>query len=193
MAFNTKSVFEDPGTVRLTGTEQPVSFAVIESDLLGSEGDEIFNCVRGRGWLSELLARKTDHKSFAPQPLAEKIDIGRVREWLEHCQAHHHACRREGTIPSIKVIDCGTQTLVATDSLSKSGTDKRYLTLSYVFGPSNPSDKYVDGRRIINVPPLLNDAIKLTVELGYRYLWIDRYCIDQQNKAEKQKQIQQMD
>ena len=162
VAFSTESIFEDPGAIELTGNEQPVSFAVIESDLLGSEGDEIFNCVRGRGWLSELPAAKAKNESFTPQELPEKTDVGRVRMWLEHCQTHHKDCRRDAKIPAIKVIDCETRNLVATDSLKIPEAEKRYLTLSYVFGPSQPGDKYVDGRRIINLPPLISDAIELT-------------------------------
>jgi len=33
----------------------------------------------------------------------------------------------------------------------------------------------------------------LTLDLGYRYLWIDRYCIDQDDMEEKAQQTAQMD
>jgi Heterokaryon incompatibility protein (HET) len=33
----------------------------------------------------------------------------------------------------------------------------------------------------------------VTVSLGMEYLWVDRYCIDQSNKQNKHRQIQQMD
>lgn len=35
--------------------------------------------------------------------------------------------------------------------------------------------------------------MRVTKELGLRYIWIDRYCINQDDDAEKQTQIQQMD
>jgi hypothetical protein len=42
------------------------------------------------------------------------------------------------------------------------------------------------------VPLLIEDAIEVTKKLGFRYIWIDRYCIPQDNEAEKYSQIQNM-
>jgi len=39
-------------------------------------------------------------------------------------------------------------------------------------------------------PKLIKDSIDVTLALGFQYLWIDRYCI---NETEKQWQIEQMD
>ena len=36
-------------------------------------------------------------------------------------------------------------------------------------------------------------AITVTRKLGFRYLWIDRYCINQQRIEEVSTQVQQMD
>ncbi|KAK0751444.1 heterokaryon incompatibility, partial [Schizothecium vesticola] len=43
------------------------------------------------------------------------------------------------------------------------------------------------------IPGLIVDAMKVVRGLGYRYLWVDRYCINQDDVAEKQEQIAQMD
>jgi hypothetical protein len=42
------------------------------------------------------------------------------------------------------------------------------------------------------LPRTIEDAIKVTLQLGFRYLWIDRYCISQNNFSEKHLQIQSM-
>lgn len=44
-----------------------------------------------------------------------------------------------------------------------------------------------------NLPLTIEDAISVTKGLGLRYLWVDQYCIDQNNSQEKQAQIQKMD
>jgi hypothetical protein len=42
-------------------------------------------------------------------------------------------------------------------------------------------------------PRTIGDAISLTTSLGYRYLWVDRYCIPQADARAKHLQIQSMD
>ena len=44
-----------------------------------------------------------------------------------------------------------------------------------------------------STPILIRDAIATTKRLGHQYLWIDRYCIPQQEGEESRSQIQQMD
>ncbi|KAK4100523.1 heterokaryon incompatibility, partial [Parathielavia hyrcaniae] len=39
----------------------------------------------------------------------------------------------------------------------------------------------------------ISDAIQVTKALGYNYLWVDRYCIDQSDPQEMHSQINQMD
>ncbi|KAK8097529.1 heterokaryon incompatibility protein-domain-containing protein [Apiospora sp. TS-2023a] len=50
------------------------------------------------------------------------------------------------------------------------------------------------GEKVIQstFPPTIEDAINVTIQLGFSYLWVDRYCIDQTDEAHKTSQIQQM-
>ncbi|POS74774.1 hypothetical protein DHEL01_v206829, partial [Diaporthe helianthi] len=43
------------------------------------------------------------------------------------------------------------------------------------------------------VPVVIEDAIKVTLALGFQFFWVDKYCIDQENQATKHKQIFHMD
>lgn len=43
------------------------------------------------------------------------------------------------------------------------------------------------------LPATILDAITVTNRLGFRYLWVDRYCINQHDKNKAQIQINQMD
>lgn len=39
------------------------------------------------------------------------------------------------------------------------------------------------------MPKTIRDAVRITKELGHRYLWVDQYCISQRNDAHKDQQI----
>ncbi|KAH8670152.1 hypothetical protein BGZ60DRAFT_355170, partial [Tricladium varicosporioides] len=39
----------------------------------------------------------------------------------------------------------------------------------------------------------VEDAIAVAQNLGYRYLWVDKYCISQGDKEEAQRQTRAMD
>ncbi|KAF1974649.1 heterokaryon incompatibility, partial [Bimuria novae-zelandiae CBS 107.79] len=67
-----------------------------------------------------------------------------------------------------------------------------YIALSYVWGDNSNGDDasyLLEGK---SLPRTIEDSIAMTKSLYYRYLWIDRYCIDQSNAAEKEEQIVQM-
>lgn len=61
----------------------------------------------------------------------------------------------------------------------------------YVWGGSTSSEFTVELPS--KLPDTIEDAIAITRALELRYLWIDRYCIDQFNSAEKKEQVDQMD
>jgi hypothetical protein len=43
------------------------------------------------------------------------------------------------------------------------------------------------------VPQVILDAMVVTLQLGYRYLWVDKYCISQNGNQDKHEQIRSMD
>jgi heterokaryon incompatibility protein (HET) len=54
------------------------------------------------------------------------------------------------------------------------------------------SRKKSDSRLPKDIPLTIKDAIQVTKALGYRWLWVDKYCIDQNNETEKQTQCGRM-
>lgn len=54
-----------------------------------------------------------------------------------------------------------------------------YITLSYVWGSEVSEGPDQFGKLPSTLPNLMSDVIKVVLALGYRYLWIDRYCIPQ--------------
>ncbi|KAF3066286.1 hypothetical protein CFAM422_009188 [Trichoderma lentiforme] len=97
-------------------------------------------------------------------------------------------CSPKSDLRGTRVIDCQEQ------SVAEHEPGMRYVALSYVWGQSQPQRVVADGKRLpAQLPLLIRDAMAVTQAAGFRYLWVDRYCIDQNNPTLKHEQIRQMD
>ncbi len=101
-------------------------------------------------------------------------------------------------IPGIRLIDVEQACLV------KMPRECQYITLSYVWGaiPSfmttKANLKELESPGILQtlahrLPSTTRDAIDLVRMLGYRFLWVDRLCIVQDDKANVQANVWNMD
>ncbi|KAF5633314.1 ankyrin repeat-containing protein [Fusarium tjaetaba] len=84
---------------------------------------------------------------------------------------------------------------------SQTGDPPPYVALSYVWGKSQGSQQSAKQKQQDSlgrkgdgsVDPTIEDAMSVTLELGYTYLWVDRYCVVQEgNEAVKQEQLRHM-
>ncbi|KAK0716383.1 heterokaryon incompatibility protein-domain-containing protein, partial [Lasiosphaeris hirsuta] len=112
--------------------------------------------------------------------------------WIDFCENHDScACpkRKETTvtggtkdISGFRLVDCKTEEDV------KASVNQAFVALSYVWGApcSGNAGESSPWSRVVK------DAIEVTRQLGYRYLWVDRHCIDQENAQEKHQQIARM-
>ncbi|KAI1210238.1 heterokaryon incompatibility protein-domain-containing protein [Annulohypoxylon truncatum] len=123
-----------------------------------------------------------------------KINIDLLKYWVSTCYDQHGKdCNpaESELIPSLRVID------VRTGIIEKAQPRCKYVALSYVWGSSQPpknNSQNGQGRGLLDIAPeTIKDAAWLTEELGYRYIWIDRYCIPQDDPQAKHDQIQRMD
>jgi len=133
---------------------------------------------------------------YRAQPVGESWDSLKARTWLHTCvQSHHSACSRKTfSIPGMNLIDCEKLEIVAANKSSS------WLALSYVWGnnyqaPATIEDTgFCEGSRVpVDMPGTIRDAISVTQQLGYRYLWVDEYCIDQNDEIHQKTQINKMD
>ncbi|KAK7423670.1 hypothetical protein QQX98_000860 [Neonectria punicea] len=134
-----------------------------------------------------------DHQPFvnytkAPQmPVLvdhAKVNYEPLRKWREMVQ---HIAREEMLVLPVSVIDCHKREVVPV----RGPCD--YVALSYVWGPAVAQGAPGKGKSLpALLPRTVEDAITVVKELGLRYLWIDRYCLDQSNKAEFKAQLDQM-
>ncbi|KAF2122720.1 heterokaryon incompatibility protein-domain-containing protein [Lophiotrema nucula] len=118
-----------------------------------------------------------------------KFDANEARKWLEHClQTSSHTQCSEKKLKGknvLRVIDCSNKRLLDLPSSAK------YVCLSYCWGDFRPASPSADG--LPALPQTIKDAISVVLDLGFTYLWVDAYCIDQGNALAKHIDIRRMD
>jgi hypothetical protein len=129
-------------------------------------------------------------------PLEGSVDFHLVSTMLHRCERLHPACHTDDELSfpqNARVIDCKTRRVVPMVS------GLRYIALSYVWGAQKDANDWrafdnsmLSGYLPTLLPRLIEDVLIVTVRLGYRYLWVDFYCIDQGHYTDKAFQIQQM-
>lgn len=126
------------------------------------------------------------------------IDYSVLRGWILHCQNHHSSVclplwnEEDHKEPALRVIDCETRTVIDVPE------DYEFAALSYAWGTLNQEDKGVSsasakGSLPETLPLTVSDAMRVVLELHLKYLWVDKYCIDQSNLTKLQSQISIMD
>lgn len=143
--------------------------------------------------------------------LEAKANLGSCRQWFETCQSNHTNCSHEAQFDAaigsevnkhFKLIDLSSHHIVEFGQTYR----LRYATLSYVCGRSDTLWKLPKasklwrtdemGRQIhplpLNLPSTISDALVVTGSLGLQYLWVDSFCIAQDDPVELQAQIQRL-
>jgi hypothetical protein len=123
-----------------------------------------------------------------------------IRKWLQDCRSTHQWCRKPNRKLPTRVIDVepwpGSHYLRL---VSSKGCDGDYAALSHCWGtsPVNKTTKareasYRRGIRFASLGKTFQDAIKVTRNLGLRYLWIDALCIIQDDKDDWRREAETM-
>ncbi|KAF4637734.1 hypothetical protein G7Y89_g333 [Cudoniella acicularis] len=130
---------------------------------------------------------------------AGKISYEILAAWLNVCKNEHEeecAVNSFSKSPCAKVINCKTGEIIRTPQ------NCEYLALSYVWGRTQELSpgpmKISEGNSAIlmmpdSLPLTVSDGMKVVRRLGFQYLWVDKYCIDQEDEVEKMSQILSMD
>lgn len=117
-----------------------------------------------------------------------------VERCWEMCKSNHPNCRhddKERVLPPRLIrIDEHSLVLIDSETLPKYS---RYLALSYCWGKGRSLcttrrtiASFRKGIAFEDLPPVLLDAAEVTRELGEKYIWIDRLCIQQDNPLDWQ-------
>jgi hypothetical protein len=135
------------------------------------------------------------HITAAERPMRANDSIPRAKHWLQTCMQSHAGCQkfhastvRDPLQRPTRVLDVSGKSIRLRCDLKGQPID--YLVLSYMWGTnftqqlrllqSNfetfqreiPRDKF-------EASDIYKEAIRVTLALGYRYLWIDSLCIIQ--------------
>jgi hypothetical protein len=122
-----------------------------------------------------------------------------LREWVANCGSEHQKCRQHPTetskcenerrtnIPT-RLIDVGSIKDCPPRSrlVNTNGIPKRYVALSHRWAQTRTLETTADNIASLrielpekNISPTFRDAIEVTRQLGFRYLWLDSLCIIQ--------------
>ncbi|KAI1483885.1 HET-domain-containing protein [Daldinia eschscholtzii] len=117
-----------------------------------------------------------------------------ARAWVDDCQRNHQ-CTVPSTFLPTRLIDVGNPLhphLVETSSIEPEG----YVTLSYVWGTKQDyiltQDTLpikLDSLDVQKIPQSVADAMEVTRQLGFRYIWVDALCIIQDSLEDKFKEL----
>ena len=135
------------------------------------------------------------------------IDVERIRKIMDECDTNHAGtCHRLtahetlGKNPLRHLIDLHRKRLIPATGKEK------YVALSYIWG--NPPQTHMTTRSNFhesleydsfnpdnsrfNIPQTIQDAMRFAIAMGYEFLWVDRYCIVQDEEEQKMAQIHGM-
>ena len=125
-----------------------------------------------------------------------------TRAWLSECISKHENCKTRASSPlPTYLIDVGGEGSQDIHLIrTKSGTNYAFIALSYVWGvPQQPIElrkntieSMLAGISEADIPQTILDAIKMTRNLGTLYLWVDSFCIVQDDKVMKTGEIAKM-
>lgn len=194
----------NPSDLRELEMRDRLLLGVVRFSPVITQAPRVAEVVRMKESLQEtglLFFRRSEQPFQGRSPLdvrrikQDVVDYAFIHECLKYCRRNHakHCGRpRRKHAPPFRVIECRTLAVLEVPPACE------YVALSYLWGELDPSNPpylaicrgWLDLQR---VPKVISDSIHFTLECGLRYLWVDRYCINQSDEQDKYDQIRQMD
>ncbi|KAK8075263.1 HET-domain-containing protein [Apiospora hydei] len=182
-----------------------------EGRLQPAELDELTDQVSSLDFAREGGSGEEQQEEGAYQwspPDPKWIDLKDVRLWIDTCDAEHG----EECHPSSPNMDRPIWLIDVVQGCIVPAGQHQYIALSYVWGGVESAQTTLDnleqmqlpgtleegdagegevGRRLI-IPKTVRHAMGLVKRLGEQHLWVDRFCICQDDAKTKHAQIQSM-
>jgi hypothetical protein len=129
------------------------------------------------------------------------ISIDTIRTWIATCDrfhvnhCHQSAPQRHTQGRPLWLID------VLRHCIARAAPEHQYLALTYVWGSVESASatrgniealQMPNSLARLSLPRTIRDAMRVTALLGYRFLWVDRLCIVQDDVVNKNSQIRDM-
>lgn len=148
-----------------------------------------------------VIASDSSPESIGTRNLLNHTDTGLCREWLKQCQSEHYNCPpiSECNLPT-RLIDVGEPSNGVKPRLVETrGQRGQYVTLSHCWGRSKPPSttkanlsSRMFSMPLDSMPKTFRDAVNIVRMLGYCYIWIDSYCIVQDDDTDWQRECASM-
>ncbi|KAI0857185.1 heterokaryon incompatibility protein-domain-containing protein [Xylaria cubensis] len=172
----------------------PDNFSLIPG---GPNEAMIENMLSKRGYLIYQDEATSRGKNLVPRLISPTFEPGVVLNWLNMCMNHHDTCNEcqanKYLDSSLNLIDCRDRRIVSALDVT-SNSRPLYVALSYVWGNRADISTMSDRNTLpATLSAVVEDSIQVTLMLGYQYLWVDKYCVDNGNKATKRLQLMHMD
>ena len=144
-------------------------------------------------------------RAVPPRDVLQATTKAFLQQAIERCDVNHEECKlnRNASFLPTRLIDVREENvvrLVAGSTIISSGDDssssaRKYAALSYCWGPKSHAeyqlkttvdnlDAHFAEIPMDTMPPLLQEAIYTTRELGVPFLWVDSLCIIQGDKQD---------
>ncbi|KUI58934.1 hypothetical protein VP1G_10999 [Cytospora mali] len=120
--------------------------------------------------------------------LMDETLLRRIRTWMAMCSTDHDICRHninDQELPTRVIKICGPKEVRLMESR---GRKKPYSCLSYCWGSGADENKVLTKARLGQythaipwraLPNAVAGAIELVRQLGFRFIWVDAFCIIQ--------------
>ncbi|KOS20499.1 hypothetical protein ESCO_005346 [Escovopsis weberi] len=122
-------------------------------------------------------------KGIWGREIGRAADLTIAHEWLRFCEARHKGrCGRRPVteeLEGFRLLDCAQ----SPPQVVERSITEDYLALSYVRGKA--------GADANNWPRVVRDAVAVTKDLGFRYLWVDFACVGD-SPGTKRRHIERM-
>jgi hypothetical protein len=126
-----------------------------------------------------------------------------ARSWLSTClEGHRHVDNYTSDLMPARLLALQTTAEGQIDSrivVSEQVGPVSYLALSYCWGGDQEfkttEESLLKSNGIVDVsrlPQTIQDAITVTMQMGYSYLWVDSICIIQDNDRDRTSEITKM-
>ncbi|MCJ1387937.1 hypothetical protein MMC18_000780 [Xylographa bjoerkii] len=159
------------------------------SSLVSAFRTHLYNMAERRDphWLVDTLVKDEDDRELGT---ASQCAFELVNGWLRNCTLNHENCGGANTsetdLPT-RLINVGDETHQPYLRISQNSRGQ-YCALSYCWGNAatlrTENASFADRTRGISLesmPSTIRDAVIITRELGFQYLWVDSICIIQDN------------
>ncbi|CVK98890.1 related to protein TOL [Fusarium mangiferae] len=181
----------DSETADTAGRNIYGEFALYRSELPNEFSWLDYGIVYTPTWTDLSVVSFQPYLASRDYPCREKA-IDKIKGWIDTCEAEHDHCAQQhstGLPKRVLKIANDNISLYISQKKDVPTEDQRYVALSYRWGndlplklTQNTLGDFIKGYPISKLPDTLQDAVRISRNLGFKFIWIDALCIVQDDE-----------